>query len=537
LIKRYFHTLRHLRLIQFRYQLWYRIRSKILLIFKQSNIVNKTIVKGNLLVLVEIIDKPVSFTKQQFTFLNKSEQFTDEIDWNFDKYGTLWCYNLNYFDFLLQPRMEYKTGILLIENFIQNANQNSIGVQPYPIALRGINWIKFLIRYWDHDDGGHIKLSQINSSLFAQYQILLSTIEYHLLGNHLLEDGFSLLFGAFYFRDIKLYIKAKEIIESELKEQILDDGGHFELSPMYHQIILDRLLDCINLIQNNEIFDDQKILESLLEEKINLMLVWINKITFSNGKIPLLNDSAPTIAPNTKQINEYASSLNIPPKVSNSRLSSSGYRRYDGENYECIIDIGEIGPSYQPGHAHADTFNFVLNINNNPFLIDVGISTYDDNNTRQFERKTEAHNTVTVSGKNSSDIWSSFRVAKRAKVNIISETKNKVIAQHNGYRDIGVIHQREWKFEEDRIHIIDSLNQIVYEGKAHMWFDSRLIPVKMKDKIIINDIELFFENANHIEIIKTKVPNGFNEYLKSYKIEVTFNHFLNTQIITKQNFK
>ena len=50
---------------------------------------------------------------------------------------------------------------------------------------------------------------------------------------------------------IHLYSKAKNIIEEELEEQILTDGAHFELSPMYHQIILDRVLDCIFLVKEN----------------------------------------------------------------------------------------------------------------------------------------------------------------------------------------------------------------------------------------------------------------------------------------------
>ena len=34
--------------------------------------------------------------------------------------------------------------------------------------------------------------------------------------------------------------------ESELKEQVLSDGGSFELTPMYHAIMLTDLLDLFN---------------------------------------------------------------------------------------------------------------------------------------------------------------------------------------------------------------------------------------------------------------------------------------------------
>ena len=33
----------------------------------------------------------------------------------------------------------------------------------------------------------------------------------------------------------------------ELPEQILADGGHFELSPMYHALVLEDLLDLVNI--------------------------------------------------------------------------------------------------------------------------------------------------------------------------------------------------------------------------------------------------------------------------------------------------
>ena len=74
------------------------------------------------------------------------------------------------------------------------------------------------------------------------------------MGNHLLENGFSLLFGSYYFRDEKLYSKAKEIIKTELREQILDDGAHFELSPMYHSIILHRIF-CVKTPIQKLLFD------------------------------------------------------------------------------------------------------------------------------------------------------------------------------------------------------------------------------------------------------------------------------------------
>lgn len=355
-----------------------------------------------------------------------------------------------------------------------------------------------------------------------------------MLGNHLLEDGFSLLFGAFYFKDDKFYTRASEILKSELSEQILDDGGHFELSPMYHQIILDRLLDCVNLVQNNNRFSDQESLLGYMLDKARKMLAWLNDITFSNNNIPLFNDSTTGIAPTTQQLNKYSSELNIVIKADNFQLSSSGYRSFKTSNYECIVDIGEIGPSYQPGHAHADTFNFVLNILDKPFIIDIGTSTYEANEVRLFERGTSTHNTVTVLDKNSSQVWSSFRVGQRAKVKILRDEKMYIAARHNGYRNLKTTHQREWKFEIDMIEITDSLKGKFTFGTAHLWFASELMPLMKGNKVIFREAEFTFSNAQAINIIQTKIPDGYNRFTDSFKIEIGFKAHLSTVINVKQ---
>ena len=140
--------------------------------------------------------------------------------------------------------------------------------------MRAINWVKFLSKH-------QINNSLINITLYNHYIILFKNIEYHLLGNHLLENAFSLLFGAYYFKNEKLYNKSKRILKTQLKEQILEDGGHFELSPMYHQIMLFKVLDCIQLMEMNRWKNDD--LLNLLKVSSSKMLSWLYNMTFNNG--------------------------------------------------------------------------------------------------------------------------------------------------------------------------------------------------------------------------------------------------------------
>lgn len=539
-IIRLFHTIIHLKPIQIRYQIWYRICRywRKLIGYKYTLSIEK---EGNPIVLKPFINKYTSLNGDQFTFLNLSKSFPQNtIDWNYSEYGKLWTYNLNYFDFLHQEKIDPEIGLKLIDEYIKNLNQNSTGLEPYTIALRGINWIKFLSKPKKSNapifsNSHHLKFS---SSLYAQYQILLDNLEYHLLGNHLLEDGFSLLFGAFYFKDLNLYNKAINLIKRELTEQILEDGGHFELSPMYHQIILDRLLDSINLIQNNQRFDDQDKFLDFLKEKDLAMQYWLNQMSFSNGDIPHFNDSTFDIAPTSKQLIDYATelqlNLNLPVRRSNSEggnlnLTTSGYRKLKNNNYECIVDVGQIGPDYIPGHAHADMLSFVLYIDNKPIIIDTGVSTYEKNDQRHLERSTSSHNTVVVEDKNQSDVWGGFRVGKRAKIMLLKDEVLLIEAEHNGYRP--VTHKRSFNFSKSGFAISDLLSDSKANAKTYFHFHpDRKLELQGSTILIDDKHTLEFKTITNIKLENYNCPQGYNKYSRAIKCIIAFKSSMQTEI-------
>ena len=72
--------------------------------------------------------------------------------------------------------------------------------------------------------------------------------EFHLLGNHLFANAKALVFAGLMFKseEAEAWLnRGKNIIIKQIKEQVLEDGGHFELSPMYHSIFLEDLLDLL----------------------------------------------------------------------------------------------------------------------------------------------------------------------------------------------------------------------------------------------------------------------------------------------------
>jgi hypothetical protein len=517
-IKLLVNTVKHLKFEQIAYRVLYTLRRKFVNKKKYSNEIKKSIEP---LKWSTTIEKQTSYSANfEFRFLNITHKFDHKIDWNYNEYGKLWTYNLNYFDFLNQSSIEQSQAFLLMQDFAERSHELKDGLEPYPTSLRCINWIKYLSKEGIQDE-------VINKSLFNQYLRLIDNLEYHILGNHLLENGLSLLFGAYYFKDDVLYLKAKKIIEEELKEQILQDGAHFELSPMYHQIILDRVLDCICLVNENAWKENLELL-SLMKLKAIEMISWLNQVTFKDGIIPMVNDSAFGIAPDTSSLLDYGEKLKIfPQKI---QLSASGYRKFTNDTYELFTDVGEVGPKYQPGHAHADTFNFVLNTDK-PIIVDPGLSTYNVGEIREKERSTIYHNTVTINALNSSKVWAGFRVADRANVTIEKDERSELIASHNGYKGKGIKHTRSFKVEVSETYIIDYINKDV-KAQAHFHFhpNCKLLLDYSKNQVIVNNITITFFGAIELEHKPYLFAFGYNNRLKADKISVSFRNKLQTKV-------
>ena len=509
---RLFNTVKYLKSIQIYYRLYYftRLRARKLIGFHYSLATHSS---STQLKLETGIDSYPSYENYQFSFLNLTKDFNKKIDWNHNEYGKLWTYNLTYFDYLHQKDISTADGLKLIYDFMEQGSDIKDGLEPFPISLRGINWIKFL-SYHEIED------QKIDDSLYAQYQILTDNLEYHLLGNHLLENGFSLLFGAYYFQDERLYSKAKEILTNELTEQILDDGAHFELSPMYHQIMLFRLFDCINLVKNNSYKNCE--LLSFLEKKAEVMLGWLNIMTFADGSIPLFNDSANSIAPTTEKLNRYAAELKIDSTMT--ELGASGYRKYQNSHFEAVIDVGPIGPDYIPGHAHADTFGFELYLEGKPFIVDSGLSTYETNARRTEERSTFSHNTVRMDGLNQSEVWGGFRVADRAYVTMLHENNHNIKAVHDGYKKrLNTLHEREFIFENDTIKIIDKIiSDNEHKACSRIHFHPDIDEDMIKKHIMFDNLEYSIKDYQY--------SPEFNVQINAKVLEIPFRKKLEIKI-------
>ena len=71
-------------------------------------------------------------------------------------------------------------------------------------------------------------------------------------------------------------------------------------------------------------------------------------------------------------------------------------------NFSLFANVGSIGPSYQPAHAHSDELSFEL-FYSDSIIVDTGISTYEKDDTNAKERSSFSHNCVSLNNENLSD--------------------------------------------------------------------------------------------------------------------------------------
>jgi len=446
--------------------------------------------------------------------LNQEKLFQSEIDWSHESFGRLWNYSLQYGDFLNQADLPVSLRENLIIDLYEWLFEGRLTPEPYTASLRIMNTVRFLAEHHDSLKNSSFILTGLHSEL----HYLQKRPEFHLLGNHLLENAFALLMGGSYLNRDTWVKTGKTILESELNEQILDDGAHFERSPMYHQIILFRILEAISYIPENLYF------VGTLKQVASKMVSWIHNMTFSNGSCAHFNDST------DGQTYPYIKLMPIAKKIGVTitkriPLAGSGFKKMVSESFELIADVGGIHPDYQPGHAHADSLSFILHVSGKPFIIDPAVSTYNPGNRRNWERSTIAHNTITIDGENSADVWGAFRVGRRPDVSIVQESKKGVtaICKYVTGNGLTVEHQRSFAIHNNKIQITDLVkSNEAPVGRLHFAPGVKIKHITENAVELCDETVIKFTDVQQLNSFKFQCNTGFNRQIESDGIAYTF---------------
>jgi uncharacterized heparinase superfamily protein len=404
------------------------------------------------------------FLDSRYTWLNRTLTLPS-VDWNSRYESHLWNYQLHYFEYAVWcARSLVERGDerpmrrcqALIEDWIERARPGvSDGWEPYPVSLRVVNWIyAYVLLARIYDDASF--MDRWRGSIYRQLDFLRGHLEHHLLANHILKNAKALVVGGLFFGDnpsaTEWLETGRRLLWRELNEQVLPDGGHFERSPMYHAVALADFVECYALLRG---LDRQP---KDVSGRIQSMARFLLAMSYQNDTLALFNDSANLIESRPCLIVQAAEEIGGPfvSKVAGvESFEKSGYftwKSVDGSE-RIIIDCGPPAADYNMAHAHCDVLSFELWMAGRPIVIDSGVHGYDGDEFREYSRSTRAHNTVCFDGREQSEFWGTFRVARRAEILSAQADGDvnwfKFRGSYSPFYDRGLKHEREILREEN----------------------------------------------------------------------------------------
>jgi uncharacterized heparinase superfamily protein len=393
----------------------------------------------------------------RFTFLNRTVDLGTPPDWSVPDAPLLWRFHLHYFDwvwsFVSHPdRAWAQAAFAELWRSWRAATRFGQGVawSPYVASLRA--W-SLCGTHQALAGGGELD-GELADDLARHAGFLRAHLELDVGGNHLVKNLKALCGLGVFLDDDELLASARARLERQLAVQVLDDGGHFERSPSYHCQVLGDLVDVGSLLEAS---GRPGVVG--LDRAVAAMRAWLDTMLMPDGDVPLFNDCT--------LVGRQRVALLQPAGRPGGRLAvlqPSGYVvMRPGADLHVVADVGPPCPPDLPAHAHADCLSFEMAVAGRRVVVDSGTSTYEPGARRAYERSTAAHNSVDVDGADQTEVWGTFRAARRAIPTLVeaveSETGVEVTAFHDGYHRLPgqPRHRRTWSAADDRLVVTDTV--------------------------------------------------------------------------------
>ncbi len=400
-----------------------------------------------------------------FEFLNSRHELGRPIAWHAAGPSQLWRYQLHYSRYLVTraaTRTDSWPGVAaVIREWIAANPMGRVADawHPFVVSERLVSWM-FAIRLSAPPSpvGDDILESMALQAVFIE-----DNLETDVGGNHLLKNLKALLVAGCFWsgpQAQRWFDEYTDRFARELSDQLLADGAHYERSPMYHCLVLEDALEaaCAVRAAGHSI-------PGQLASVIRAMVNYLPRMTHADGEIALFNDSVFGEAPPPRSLAALAArvlddtNLGTPLSVRHAAVSAdlvgppasatpaARSRATDDGGLvsvpvlagrgSVLIDVGPACPDDLPAHAHADFFSYELTLDAARWIVDSGVGEYQAGPWREYYRSTRAHNTVAVDGEDQIECWSSFRVARRARIVerevMESPLARGVTARHDGY--------------------------------------------------------------------------------------------------------
>jgi uncharacterized heparinase superfamily protein len=420
--------------------------------------------------------------EQKFSFRGIPEiHFSQAIDWNFAPDGNLsWSWDLNRHRFFLTlgTAYHYTQDAAYLDQLValwhdwmrrNPAGKGSNWSSPFEVAARLRNWIwaYFLLGAAPGVDSLFLRRAWSGISQHAAF--LADHLEYHWPNNHLLLEALSLCEFAVVFRafggERYLPLASKALVE-QVEQQVLADGVHSELCPMYHEIVASELSGFAHLCHKLH-----HSLPAATTQRIRAMRRFSVAMRRCDGSFPLLGDSS---SPDTclrfdlahiprgdlaywLQPDSGALESSIQSPLSLDLFAEAGYGilRGSGTHAHLIFDFGPWSRSATTNHGHSDALSFEFHVAGRPWIVDSGyFHSWKDRPGEDglpwshYFRSTAAHNTLLIDGREQFEFSERGEVGRQARTRLVgyrsSSEEVSVCGEVQPYwSDHECVHRRE----------------------------------------------------------------------------------------------
>ncbi|MEZ4601737.1 MAG: alginate lyase family protein [Syntrophotaleaceae bacterium] len=434
--------------------------------------------------------------KNRFTFFNVTKSFKPaRFDWKSAEMNHHWRCHLHSFDYLHDPGRSTADKVFLLNDWVVNILPGALDAwDPYPTAVRIVNWIKFFL---SPGIAGSLKPGWLQS-LSQQASWLERSLECHRTAVQRIRFGKALLFAGIYFQgsDAERWRRkgARNLLPA-LQKQVLPDGGPVDGSPMQQALVLEDCLDLLNLCLGQPELAELPVRMQAWSED---MLRFLAGMSHPDGKLALFDDSAAGAAPIWEDLADYfrrVTGMAAPcPAGDYWAYPDSGYYVMSPDSgNRVIIRGGPGGLGDRPKHAHNDLLSFELTLKWRRLIVDSGCCHFQDDEVCRHTRSNLGHNTLSI------DDWgqSPHRRLRPVKV-VLANSKGKLVfgGGHEGFRHFRGRpgYRRRLTWDGRKYLIEDSLtgrNVHQVESRMHVHPDFRLVPESGK-RVIVFDQEAPF---------------------------------------------
>lgn len=392
------------------------------------------------------------------TLLGQSCALGQPIDWHETTHphpSRLWGFQLHYHDYLLDlavgadmlDRDPWPAIWETVRSWIAACpDDEAMGADawhPYCISRRLPVWIQLWAMASPPEDLADV----LPVSIATQAESLATRLEHDLGGNHLLENLHGLVAAGTVVdgrQSDEWLTLAEAQLRRQLEEQLLPWGEHFERSPMYHGQVAGNLLAAAWACE-----PVRPGLAAWCREKAEAMITFLRQLLHPDGEIPLLGDSCFGESYGQAELERLAllgSGRDLadatPPRPGSTVVGPYWVWREDANRAAIVFDAGPAGADPLPAHAHCDLLGFEASVAGTRWLVDSGLYDYEISPMRRYCRSSAAHNVVTIGLEDSCDVWSRFRMGRRARPGPLRHGDDGPYSwascSHDGYRHLGV---------------------------------------------------------------------------------------------------